>query len=82
MLIRNCSCYFVKKDSTTENFPAKLKCFLTLKRSICSGLRFHCSCEWYKEHIKLLKMAYFQRRSDAQPQEKYEELFLEGCRFQ
>ena len=38
--------------------------YITLKRSICSGVCFQYSCEWYIEQIKLLKMLNFQRLSN------------------
>ena len=53
--------------------------YITLKRSICSGLCFQYSCEWYIEHIKLLKIINFQRLS-KNPQEIYEVFVLEVCR--
>ena len=33
-----------------------LMIYITLKRSICSGVCFQYSCEWYIEQIKLLKL--------------------------
>ena len=42
----------LKIDSTTEDFTAILKRLLTLKRSICSGVGFPYSCEWYIEQIE------------------------------
>ena len=52
--------------------------YKTLKRSICSGVCFQYSCEWYIEQIKLLKMLNFQRLSNN-PQEMYEVSVLEVC---
>ena len=74
MLTQNFSCYFAKIDSTTDDFPAILKSLLTLKRSICSGVGFQYSCEWYSEQIELLKMLNFPRLSNT-PREIYEVLF-------
>ena len=58
---------------------AYLMIYITLKRSICSGVCFQYSCEWYIEQIKLLKMLNFQRLSNN-PQEIYEVSVLEACR--
>ena len=58
---------------------ACLMIYITLKRSICSGVCFQYSCEWYIEQIKLLKMLNFQRLSNN-PQEMHEVSVLEACR--
>ena len=72
MLIRIFSRYFAKNRFHHRRFPAILKSLLTLKRSICSGVGFQYSCEWYIEQIELLKMLNFPRLSNT-PREIYEE---------
>ena len=79
MLIRISPITVLKIDSTTDDLQVILKSLLTLKRSICSGVCFQYSCEWYIEQIKLLKMLNFQRLSNN-PQEIYEVSVLEACR--
>ena len=72
--------FFTKNRFHHKQFASDLKKSLFgLKRSICSGACFQCSCEWYIEQIKLLKMINFRRLSNN-PQEIYEVSVLEACR--
>ena len=79
MLIRISPITVLKIDSTTDDLQVILKSLLTRKRSICSGVCFQYSCEWYTEQIKLLKMLNFRRLSNNY-REIYEVSFLEACR--
>ena len=81
MLIRSFFCYFAKNRFYTDDFPTILKSLFAPKKSICSGVTFQYSCEWYIQQINCLKclnLCDFQTSL-----KKYMKcFFLEACRFE